>query len=308
LLYADVAAAAAEDLADRTGPRSGLAGAGEELQAQAEEALLNASVLETPLCAAVLLEVSANPGRSRRAAFRLIQAGHMYRTFARDSAEAYRQQQQQQQQGGSAAAAIPMASPKFVGMHAARCFLGSLSGYSGSGWLAAEEYACTVLPTELRALQRPVAALQLYIRLVSAAGARREGRNAAIAGGGSSGALAGSSTHSQQHQQKRAAREASLMVTFEDLCWRYPDAARVAARAWERGRETSKLDMSFFPITDRARGPPPPSRNAPTAAPTATLNSPHNNADLLGIDFDSSGEIEAEVEASGDGGGLGGGS
>lgn len=77
-------------------------------------------------------------------------------------------------------------------------------------------------------------------------------------------------------------------------------------RAWERGRETSKLDMSFFPITDRARGPPPPSRNSP-AAPTATPNSPHNNADLLGIDFDSSGEIEAE-EAAGDGGcsGLGG--
>ncbi|CBJ30639.1 conserved unknown protein [Ectocarpus siliculosus] len=311
LLYADVAAAAAEDLADRAGPRSGLAGAGEELQAQAEEALLNASVLETPLCAAVLLEVSANrcreAGRLRRAAFRLIQAGHMYKTFAKDSGEAYRQQQQQQQ-GGSAAAAISIASPKFVGMHAARCFLGSLSGYSGSGWLAAEEYACTVLPTELRALQRPVAALQLYVRLVSAAGARREGRNAAIAGGGSSGALAGSSTHSQQQQQqKRAAREASLMVTFEDLCWRYPDAARVAARAWERGRETSKLDMSFFPITDRARGPPPPSRKAPAAAPTATPNSPHSNADLLGIDFDSSGEAEAEEEASGDGGGLGGG-
>lgn len=78
-------------------------------------------------------------------------------------------------------------------------------------------------------------------------------------------------------------------------------------RAWERGRETSKLDMSFFPITDRARGPPPPSRKAPAAAPAATPNSPHNNADLLGIDFDSSGEIEAEEEASGDGGGLGGG-
>jgi len=48
-----------------------------EHQAQAEEALLNASVLETPLCAAVLLEVSANrcreAGRVRRAAFRLIQ-------------------------------------------------------------------------------------------------------------------------------------------------------------------------------------------------------------------------------------------
>lgn len=47
------------------------------LQGQAEEALLNASVLETPLCAAVLLEVSANrcreAGRLRRAAFRLIQ-------------------------------------------------------------------------------------------------------------------------------------------------------------------------------------------------------------------------------------------
>ena len=92
---------------------------------------------------------------------------------------------------------------------------------------------CVVRVLQLRALQRPVAALQLYVRLVSAAGARRlgEGRNAAIAGGGSSGALTGSSTHSQQpQQQKRAAREASLMVTLEDLCWRYPDAARVAAR------------------------------------------------------------------------------
>lgn len=84
-------------------------------------------------------------------------------------------------------------------------------------------------------------------------------------------------------------------------------------RAWERGRETSKLDMSFFPITDRARGPPPPSRRTAAAAPTATPNSPHNNnnnnADLLGIDFDSSGEVdEADTEeAAGDGGGLGGG-
>lgn len=51
------------------------------LKAQAEEALLNASVLETPLCAAVLLEVSANrcrkAGRLRRAAFRLIQVNNL---------------------------------------------------------------------------------------------------------------------------------------------------------------------------------------------------------------------------------------
>lgn len=86
-------------------------------------------------------------------------------------------------------------------------------------------------------------------------------------------------------------------------------------RAWERGRESSKLDMSFFPITERARGPPPPSQQLPTAAPPSPS---HNNADLLGIDFDGGGdgeataaaaaEEEAEAGGSGDGGvGSGGG-
>lgn len=59
-------------------------------------------------------------------------------------------------------------------------------------------------------------------------------------------------------------------------------------RAWERGRESSKLDMSFFPITDRAGGPPPPSRQ-PQATTPQSSPSPRNNdkADLLGIDFDT---------------------
>eukprot|EP00752_Nemacystus_decipiens_P016769 g15006.t1 len=322
LLYADVAAAASEEHVERAGSRGGLAGGGEELQAQAEEALLNASVLETPLCAAVLLEVSANrcieAGRLRRASFRLIQAGHMYKTFAKDSGEAYRREQDGPAAASSASAS---SSPKFLGMHAARCFLGALTGYSGSGWLAAEEYACTVLPTELRALQRPVAALQLYIRLVAAAGGKGGGRRTfAEGGGGGGGALAGSSTHSQQQQQqqhrqkqqKRAAREASLMLTLEDLCWRYPDAARVAARAWERGRESSKLDMSFFPITERARGPPPPSQQSsvtptPGAPAVAAPSSPsQTNADLLGIDFDDDGDGQAATDAvAGNDGGQG---
>lgn len=101
---------------------------------------------------------------------------------------------------------------------------------------------------QLRALQRPVAALQLYTRLVAAAGGGggkggEEGRWASAGGGGggsgaAAAALGGSPAHSQQQQQqrqkqqqqKRAAREASLMLTFEDLCWRYPEAARAAAR------------------------------------------------------------------------------
>ena len=107
--------------------------------------------------------------------------------------------------------------------------ISTLTAVGGAPWLE----------QQLRALQRPVAALQLYIRLVAAAGGREEGRRASAEGsGGGGGALGGSSTHSQQQlqqqqrqkQQKRAAREASLMLTFEDLCWRYPDAARVAAR------------------------------------------------------------------------------
>ncbi|CAM9845652.1 unnamed protein product [Hapterophycus canaliculatus] len=251
----------------------------------------------------------------------------MYKTFAKDSGEAYRQHRQQRQhhQGGSsvevtattaapaaaAAAGAAMASPKFVGMHAARCFLGALSGYSGSGWLAAEEYACTVLPTELRALQRPVAALQLYVRLVAAAAAARRTSVEGSGGGGGSGALGGASTHSQQQQQqqqkqklqKRASRETNLLLALEDLCWRYPDAARVAARAWERGRESSKLDMSFFPITARAGGPPPPSRQRQATTPQSDPP-PRNNADPLGIDFDSR-EGEAPPGASAGGGGVG---
>lgn len=80
-----------------------------------------------------------------------VQAGHMYKTFAKDSGEAYRQERDSSAAGAAGGAtAIAATSPKFVGMHAARCFLGALSGYSGSGWLAAEEYACTVLPTEVR--------------------------------------------------------------------------------------------------------------------------------------------------------------
>ena len=54
-------------------------------QAQAEEALLNASVLESPLCSAVLLEVSANrcraAGRLRRASFRLVQVRGVFVRF-----------------------------------------------------------------------------------------------------------------------------------------------------------------------------------------------------------------------------------
>lgn len=83
-----------------------------------------------------------------------IQAGHMYKTFAKDSGEAYRRDRDSSASGAAAAVTTTTieatTSPKFVGMHAARCFLGALSGYSGSGWLAAEEYACTVLPTEVR--------------------------------------------------------------------------------------------------------------------------------------------------------------
>lgn len=86
----------------------------------------------------------------------------MYKTFAKDSGEAYRQQRQQGGSSGESAvttaagstSVAAMASPKYVGMHAARCFLGALSGYSGSGWLAAEEYTCTVLPTEVRLVSR----------------------------------------------------------------------------------------------------------------------------------------------------------
>lgn len=80
-----------------------------------------------------------------------VQAGHMYKTFAKDSGEAYRREQDSPAAMAATTTTVAAtSSPKFVGMHAARCFLGALGGYSGSGWLAAEEYACTVLPTEVR--------------------------------------------------------------------------------------------------------------------------------------------------------------
>lgn len=79
-----------------------------------------------------------------------VQAGHMYKTFAKDSGEAYRREQDSPAAAAATTTVAATSSPKFVGMHAARCFLGALGGYSGSGWLAAEEYACTVLPTEVR--------------------------------------------------------------------------------------------------------------------------------------------------------------
>ncbi|CAN0441376.1 unnamed protein product, partial [Laminaria digitata] len=198
----------------------------------------------------------------------------MYKNFAKTSAEAWRQRGSSDQArpgAGAGAAGTGLISPKFAGMHAARCYLGALSMYEGSGWRAAEQYAYTVLPTELRALQRPVAALQLYVRLVVAGGqgiATATATAAAAAAAAAEARVGGGLVHSHHQQQqqpqqqqqeqerkKRALREAGLMSAFRELCWRYPDAARVAARAWERGRESSKLDMSFFPITPRARGP-----------------------------------------------------
>lgn len=85
----------------------------------------------------------------------------MYKTFAAERAERLRrerqqqqhQQQQQQEGGGEAAGAAVVVEnddkSTFLGMHAARCFLAALAGYQGSGWLAAEEYTSTVLPTEV---------------------------------------------------------------------------------------------------------------------------------------------------------------
>lgn len=84
-----------------------------------------------------------------------------------------------------------------------------------------------------------MAALQLYIRLVAAAGGkgRGSGRKTIAERFSSGSSLGRSSIHSQQQQQQlqqqqqqRAAREASLMLALEDLCRRYPDAARAAAR------------------------------------------------------------------------------
>lgn len=69
----------------------------------------------------------------------------MYRTFARERTEALRRGNKEvigdRNRDGD--------RDRFVGMHAARCFLGALSGYEGSGWRAAEEYTCNVLPAEV---------------------------------------------------------------------------------------------------------------------------------------------------------------
>lgn len=105
---------------------------------------------------------------------------------------------------------------------------------------------------QLRALQRPVAALQLYVRLVVAgwrggAGTATASTSATAAAAAaearSGGGLINSHQLVQQQQQqqqeqrnKRALREASLMSAFRELCWRYPDAARVAARWVSFGR------------------------------------------------------------------------
>jgi len=43
-------------------------------------------------------------------------------------------------------------------------------------------------------------------------------------------ALMAQQQQEQEQRKKRAVREASLMSAFRELCWRYPDAARVAAR------------------------------------------------------------------------------
>ena len=74
----------------------------------------------------------------------------MYKSFAKIAAEAWRQRGNDQARSGAGAVEVGLISPKFAGMHAARCFLGALSVYEGSGWRAAEQYAYTVLPTEVR--------------------------------------------------------------------------------------------------------------------------------------------------------------
>lgn len=85
---------------------------------------------------------------------------------------------------------------------------------------------CRIFCFQLRTLQRPVAALQLYVRLLAARGDRTG--NLSVGGGNGSGVLAQSQL--QQTQHKRAGREAALLRVFADLCGRYPEAARVAAR------------------------------------------------------------------------------
>ena len=81
----------------------------------------------------------------------------MYKSFAKTMAEAWRQRGHDQARSGAEAGAGGgggLCSPKFAGMHAARCYLGALSVYEGSGWRAAEQYAYTVLPTEVRLCRR----------------------------------------------------------------------------------------------------------------------------------------------------------
>lgn len=75
---------------------------------------------------------------------------------------------------------------------------------------------------QLEALHRPVAALQLYIRLLAARG--RTGTDAVSAAVGVLG-----QAQLQQQQRKRASREMSLMRAFGELCRRYPQAAHIAA-------------------------------------------------------------------------------
>lgn len=70
----------------------------------------------------------------------------MYKNFGSELA---RLRREREQHGESAQGFADEDKQAVLGMHAARCFLGALSGYQGSGWLAAEEYACAVLPKEV---------------------------------------------------------------------------------------------------------------------------------------------------------------
>lgn len=73
----------------------------------------------------------------------------MYKTFASEREEGLKRGER-----ASVESTKPALSPQFLEMHAARCFLRALAGYEGSGWLAAEGYACTVLPIEVRRFSR----------------------------------------------------------------------------------------------------------------------------------------------------------
>ena len=46
------------------------------------------------------------------------------------------------------------------------------------------------------------------------------------------------------------------------------------SRAWERSRESSRLEMSFFPLTERAKASPPPPPPSPTRRPLGSALSP----------------------------------